>query len=450
MRHLPPEGFIDARIRDGSAGKPELDRVARMLADFYQNQPSPPEIAVWGSVQKLRISTDENFAQTRRFIGRTISRQAFEAIRAFTESCYERRRALFDKRVADGWIRDCHGDLHLDHIHLMDSEPVIYDCIEFNDRFRHLDVASDAAFLAMDLDFHDRPDLARFFIRRLAVLMEDPDMEQLMDFYQCYRAFVRGKVESFHSVADIADQGERALAEENARRYFQLALQYAMSGTHPLAIICMGRVATGKSTLASALSHELGWSMISSDTLRKTLAGVPLHVRGDAASRMKLYAPDMTERTYDAMIREARKTMDGGHGVIIDATFSKRAFRGRLRKTLGDGHLRWIVAEIDEPTARQRLRQRETGYDVVSDARLGDHQMLDAAFEAPDELPPDTAIHLTTAADPAMMIHRLLSALATRAEIGKITGNSNGKPRQLAGSVHPCLPHGSSSSDSYC
>jgi hypothetical protein len=415
--------------------------VARTLAGFYQKQPSPPEIAEWGCVGKLRISTDENFAQTRRFIGRTISRQAFEAIRAFTESCYERRRALFDKRVADGWIRDCHGDLHLDHIHMTDGEPVIFDCIEFNDRLRHLDVASDAAFLAMDLDFHDRPDLSRFFIRRLAVLLEDRNMEALMDLYQCYRAYVRGKVESLHSVADIANDGERTAAADNARRYFLLALRYAVVGTRAAAIVCMGRVASGKSTLAAALSHELGWRMISSDTLRKTLAGVPLHIRGDAASRAKLYAPEMTERTYDTMIRQAREIMDGGHGVILDATFSKRAFRDRLRTTLGNANMKWIVAETDETTARQRLRQREAGHDVVSDARLGDHQMLDAAFEAPDELPPDASIHLSTAGNPAKVIQQLLSSLTTlsrgHGKIGKNADNPTGAARSLAASLHP-------------
>jgi aminoglycoside phosphotransferase family enzyme/predicted kinase len=435
MRHLDPAGFLDARIRNNSAGKPELERVARTLAQFYQKQPSPPNVAEWGNVEKLRISTDENFTQTRRFIGKTISRQAFDAIRAFTESCYERRRPLFDKRVADGWIRDCHGDLHLDHVHMTDGVPVIYDCIEFNDRFRHLDVASDTAFLAMDLDFHGRPDLSRFLVRRLAVMLEDRDMEALMDFYQCYRACVRGKVESFHSVAEIADDEERAAAAEKARRYFQLALQYAVGGTRPAAIVCMGRVASGKSTLAAALSHELGWRLISSDVLRKTLAGVPLHVRGDDASRAKLYAAGMTERVYHTMIHEAGDILHGGHGVILDATFSKRAFRDRLRESLGETNAIWIAAETDEVSARQRLRGREAEEDVVSDARIGDQRMLDAAFEAPEELPPGAMIHLSTASDPDKAVHRLLTALATRAEIGKNAGNSNGAARPIAGSL---------------
>jgi hypothetical protein len=413
MRWLEPAGFLNTRIKAGTAGKPELERVARTLADFYQKQPSPPEIAGWGNMEKLRISTDENFTQTRRFIGKTLSRAAYEALRAFTGSCYERRRLLFEKRVAQGWIRDCHGDLHLDHIHVTDAALHIYDCIEFNDRFRHLDIASDAAFLAMDLDYHGRPDLARFFIRRLAELSNDPEMEELMDFYKCYRAYVRGKVESLHAVAEIADDGERATAATAARRYFQLALQYAICGSSPLVLVFMGRVASGKSTLAAALARELGWQLISSDLRRKTLAGVPPHGRGDAAGRKRLYSSGMTEQTYDSMIQDAREILHGGHGVILDATFSKRAFRDRLRETVGDENVKWIVAEVDETAALERLKRREVQQDVVSDARCEDREFLNAAFEPPDELPEESKRIVMTRGTANKIAETLLMSMAT-------------------------------------
>ena len=128
MRYMEPEGFLDARLKAGTAGRKEISRVAQALADFYRQQPSPPDVAKWGTVEKLRLSTDENFAQTEAFIGKTISRSAFETIREFTEYSYT-RRAAFDRRVAGGWIRDCHGDLHLDHIHITAEALHIYDCI---------------------------------------------------------------------------------------------------------------------------------------------------------------------------------------------------------------------------------------------------------------------------------------------------------------------------------
>lgn len=413
MRQLPPEGFLDARIKAGTAGEPELERVARTLVEFYRKQTPTPEIEEWGGIEKLRINTDENFSQTEAFVGKTISRAAFETIREFTNAFYERKRPLFEKRVSDGRIRDCHGDLHLDHVHVTDDELHIYDCIEFNDRFRYLDVANDVAFLAMDLDYHGRPDLGRFFVRRMAELSGDAEMTRLMDFYQCYRAYVRGKVESFHTVSEIADGKERAAAADHARRYFKLALQYAVCGPHPGALVFMGRVASGKSTLAGAVSQELGWPMASSDELRKTLAGVPRHQRGNPKSRASLYAPCMTDLTYETMIREAKDALNHGHGVVLDATFGKRSKRDQLRKTLGDTSVKWIIAEVDEATARKRLRDRGERDDVVSDARIDDHGFLNAAFEPPDELAGLRPYFADTSGNADETVKRLLRHWAT-------------------------------------
>lgn len=407
MRELPAGGFLDELVCNGTAGEPELNRLACVLAEFYQKQPPLPEIASSGNVENLRISTDENFSQTRAFMGKTLSPAAFDAICAFTDQSYRRHGDLFGKRVADGWIRDCHGDLHLDHIHLTDDELHIYDCIEFNDRFRHIDVASDVAFLAMDLDHHGRPDLARFIVRRMIELLGDPEMSVLMDFYKCYRAFVRGKVESIQAAAEPSDATAGL-----ARRYFRLALQYAVCGSHPQALVFMGRVASGKSTLARAVADELGWRRISTDERRKDLAGVPLHLRENEPERRALYAPGMTEQTYHSIIREARETINAGNGIILDATFSNRYLRDRLRDSLGDTHVKWIIAEVDDATARERLRQRDDSPEVVSDARSGDQDFLNAAFEPADELRTKQKLTLKTNGAADEVVRRLLVALA--------------------------------------
>ena len=165
---------------------------------------------MWGRIKKLKISTDENFRQTEAFIGSTLSRPAFEAIRLYTENFYNRNAKLFDSRIREQWIRDCHGDLHLEHVHLAPKTLSIYDCIEFNDRFRYIDVANDIAFLAMDFDYHGRPDLSRYFIARLADALGDCGMLGLTDFYKCYRAYVRGKVESVRQgEVDVSDSEQR-------------------------------------------------------------------------------------------------------------------------------------------------------------------------------------------------------------------------------------------------
>ena len=155
-------------------------------------------------------------SQTEAFIGSTLSRPAFEAIRAYTAGFYARHLDLFESRLRERWIRDCHGDLHLEHIHLSPSALSVYDCIEFNDRFRYIDVANDVAFLAMDFDHHGRPDLARDFAGRMANALGDKGMPRLLNFYKCYRAYVRGKVESFRLKAVEVPEPEQKEGQAQA------------------------------------------------------------------------------------------------------------------------------------------------------------------------------------------------------------------------------------------
>ena len=163
MRRLPEEGFLQQRLAREAVTARDLDRIVEKLSGFYRSQQSSTEIAEWGSIAKLRISTDENFSQTEQFVGTLISRPAIEAIRDFTDLFYDRHSDLFERRQKEGRLLDCHGDLRCDHIHFSNGEIDIFDCIEFNERFRYLDVANDVAFLAMDLDFRKRRDLAIAF-----------------------------------------------------------------------------------------------------------------------------------------------------------------------------------------------------------------------------------------------------------------------------------------------
>ena len=169
------------------------------LHRFYQAETPTAEIEQWGTPEKLKISTDENFTQVEPFIGRIISPAAFEAIRHYTNQFYKLNENLFRERIQQHRILDCHGDLHLDHVHLTPEATTIFDCIEFNDRFRFIDIANDLAFLAMDFDFEGRSDLGNLFLRNAARESGDAGMLRIANFYKCYRAFVRGKVESIQA-----------------------------------------------------------------------------------------------------------------------------------------------------------------------------------------------------------------------------------------------------------
>jgi len=425
MRKLADRYFMLALLKKGQVGTEELDRLVSTLKTFYKAQVPTTEIAEWGRIEKLKISTDENFRQTENFVGFTISRPAFETIRFYTDKFYSENAALFEDRIRKNRIRDCHGDLHLEHIHITPKAISIYDCIEFNDRFRYTDVANDVAFLAMDLDFQGRPDLSRQFTTRITDALNDPEMARLMDFYKCYRAYVRGKVETFHQSVSGLPVHKRSEIRARAERYFRLALQYVVCGSKPIVLIIMGRAASGKSTLARSLARELSWEVFSSDRIRKQLAGVPLYERPEPAARRQLYSKAMTEKTYDALRTNAVGQIEAQRSVIVDATFSSRRQREELVHQLGVLGVDYCFAETmaSEETLKTRLVKREVKLNEVSDARMEDFELLTRSYEAPAEVEPDHFVSVSTdSALEATLIETLkkLSAVQNKPLIGQV------------------------------
>jgi aminoglycoside phosphotransferase family enzyme/predicted kinase len=389
MRELPSGWFLSELLVKGLVGETEINRVISCLHRFYESETPTPEVEQWGTPEKLKISTDENFAQVEPFAGKTISPAAFETIRHFTNSFYVAKEELFLERIQQHWIRDCHGDLHLDHIHLTPEATTIFDCIEFNDRFRFIDVANDLAFLAMDFDFEGRSDLGNLLLRNAAREFRDAGMLEVANFYECYRAFVRGKVESIQArEKEMVDPREH---EKQAARYFRLALRYAVTGSEPLVLVVMGRVGTGKTTVAKQLGSELEWPVFSSDQIRKTLAGVPLTERTAPELRDKMYSKQMTEQTYKKLVEDGLVALATHNGVILDATFSSRANRDFLPEQCAKANVRLQVVELDADLGqiKRRLNARDETSAEISDARLEDFEKLNAAYEPPSELARD-------------------------------------------------------------
>ena len=225
MKQLPQGRMMDVLLPRGQVTREMVARVAEKLVDFHQRAETNPEIAAFGRLDVIRQNTDENFAQTEKYIGLTIFRAKYERIRGYTDDFIKSNARLFEKRVREGKIRDCHGDLHAAHICFTDSI-CIYDCIEFNDRFRYSDVASEVAFLAMDLDHYQQAGLSRHLVNTYVELGHDEDLRKLLNFYKCYRAYVRGKVESFKLDDPYIPEEEKARVLTAAQAYFELAESY--------------------------------------------------------------------------------------------------------------------------------------------------------------------------------------------------------------------------------
>ncbi|MBC8152458.1 MAG: AAA family ATPase [Bacteroidetes bacterium] len=388
MKQLPAGFFLDELLKKGSLTPSTLEPVLVLLADFYTKQPPDPAIAGNGDIAHLRANSDENVHTLQQFAGDTIHPVALRAIRQFTEQFYEQQRPLLEKRTHENRIKDGHGDLHLEHIHVRDGKVSIYDCVEFNDRFRYLDVASDIAFLVMDFDFHQRPDLARYVTDRMARLLNDPDMGSLMDFYQCYRACVRAKVDSIRSREPEVPASERQQSHEKAVRYGQLALRYATLGSGPAVIMVGGRVGSGKSTLARQLADLLGADYLSSDVVRKKQAHIPPHERTTPEEKVVLYAAGQKDHVYDSLLRNTLEGIQEGRICVVDATFGQSTNRALFTEALIRQGVPYyfLEAQASETTIRQRLKQRDQQPHVVSDARLADFDRLNQAYQAPTEI----------------------------------------------------------------
>ena len=226
MRRIPEDLMMLNLLKDGAVDLQMVGNVARTIADFHRDAQRGDAISDFGRPEIIRENIKENFLQTERYIGKTVSHEKYYGIKNYALDFINQNGSLFKKRMDEGKIRDCHGDIHMEHVCIADKI-YIYDCIEFNDRFRYGDVASDIAFLAMDLDFHEEKKLSDGFVESYIKASGDKEIMLLIDFYKCYRACVRAKVDSFELDDPNLNEEEKEEAGKIASKYFDLAFCYA-------------------------------------------------------------------------------------------------------------------------------------------------------------------------------------------------------------------------------
>lgn len=228
MKRLPEETIMTRFLEDGKITGEHLDRIASILSKFHRNVKTGKGVDEYGSLKQIRANWLQNFEQTRNLRGYVFGREEFDFIERSVNSFVENRKTLFDRRVEEGRIRECHGDLHSGNIFILpDGRPCIFDAIEFFKGFSCCDVASEIAFLAMDLEFKGRVDLSEQFINRYIEYSGDTEILELLDFYKCYRAYVRAKVVGFKLSDENVGEEEKKESEALAKKYFHLAKKYA-------------------------------------------------------------------------------------------------------------------------------------------------------------------------------------------------------------------------------
>lgn len=412
MRHLPEERRLDRLLRRNAVTPALVDQIAARLADFHREASAAEEVVANGSPAAVAAILDGNFAAVRPFRDATIPAADDDAIQNFAHRFLARHESLLRRRQAEKRIREGHGDLHTDHLYFADGL-VIVDCIEFNTAFRYCDVASDIAFLSMDLDYHGHPELAARLVERYAALADDPELPGLIPFYSCYRAYVRGKVDSLKSAEEEVGPDEQAAARDSARRHFDLAYRYTWTAT-PALVVIAGLSGTGKSTVAAELRRRTGFVHVNSDVVRKQLAGLAPTDRGGTDFGSGLYTAEHSARTYDRMFEMADEALAAGRGVVVDATFQLAAGRETARRIAAARNAPFLLVECRCPEAEveHRIRGRTARGDNPSDAGWEIHleqRRRSEPFAEPDRLVLDTA------APPEELSRRVESALRNRA-----------------------------------
>ncbi len=383
MRRLPEARRLDSLVIEARVTKEGIHALAKRLVQFHQTA-STDQAALYGASDMIWRAVADNFSETAPFIGQTLRTKEYTLIQNFNQRFFAEHQELFRTRILQGRVREGHGDLRCEHVYFLDEGVTIVDCIEFSPRLRTCDTASELAFLTMDLELQGAPTLAAELAHTYAVQVEDADFLGLLPFYQCYRAYVRGKVESLKSREPEVSSTEQDRARKQARRAFRLAARYARGATPPALVVVCGRVGTGKSTVARLLSEHTGFMVLNSDVVRKRLAGLLPTAHVSADYRAGIYSAAFTRRTYTTLQTQAAEELHVGRGVIVDATCKRREDRQALL-ALGNRlgvPILFLECRTSAAEVERRLRERERQGDSASDATWA------IALREQDDFPP--------------------------------------------------------------
>jgi aminoglycoside phosphotransferase family enzyme/predicted kinase len=387
MREFDQNGLLSRVIARDELTTARVDELAGEVAAFHERTGRVDANTPYGEPQGILADARENFAAMHGADIGAAARADLDDLAGWTEDEGRRRTPAFVTRKGDGFVRECHGDLHLGNIALVGTTPprvTLFDCIEFNASMRWIDVMSDVAFLVMDLRDHNRPDLAARFLNAYVSRTGDYEGLCVLPFYTVYRALVRAKIACLRLAQTSGDERTALLGE--FRAYVDLARRETMRKP-PSVIITHGVSGSGKSTRAQALV-ENGAIAIRSDVERKRLFGLESSARSHSPVGGGLYASDVDRRTYDRLAAEARTVIRAGYTVVVDAAFLKRWQRDLLRTVADDLGVRFVIADCSAPQSvlRERvIRRLERDHDA-SEATL---DVLASQLATEEPLGPD-------------------------------------------------------------
>ncbi|KPK05269.1 MAG: hypothetical protein AMJ64_11955 [Betaproteobacteria bacterium SG8_39] len=389
MRRFDTEDSFDRLLARGALDASLVDALADRIATFHAEIDSAPPDSPFGTPDAILADARDNFAHIARLEAPGSSRDALERLGRWTDAEGEALRETFAQRRRDGFVRECHGDLHLGNVARIDGAPVPFDCIEFNADFRWIDVMSEIAFTLMDFIDRGAPALGWRFLNRALESSGDYAGVAVLRFYLVYRAMVRAKVALIRARQAERGSDPRAVSSplEDFAHHLADAAAFAAPGARAL-ILTGGVSGSGKTTFAQSLLEALGAVRLRSDIERKRLHGLDATARSGSAFGAGLYAPRATQATYARLAELAQALLPAGFPLIVDATFLHAADRAPFvtlaREARAGYTLLWCDAPIE--VLRERVAAREAAGRDASEATL---EVLTRQLEALEPPEPD-------------------------------------------------------------
>jgi hypothetical protein len=395
MRRFPQGCQLDRMLAAGQLQARHLVVFADMIAALHQRAATADADSPYGRPAAVIDPALENFSQLSVLVKGTNHEPQLAKLEQWTGETCDVLQPVFRQRKADGFIRECHGDLHLANMAWLDGQPLLFDCIEFNENLRWIDVVNEIAFLAMDLDDREQTELGWIFLNRYLHETGDYRGVSLLNFYKTYRAMVRAKVTGLRLAQDDLDATQRQRTEHLFRSYLDLAEKYILSDAVSL-IITHGLSGSGKSTFAAQLAGLTGCIHLRSDLERKRLHGLTAKADSESPVAGGIYSASAFAETYTRLRDLASVVLRSGHQVIVDATFIRHCQR-RLFSRLAE-ELSVPLVILDFPLAAEELRRRieQRTASVVDDASEAGVEVLEYQIEQQEPLTAAEQQHVIT------------------------------------------------------
>ena len=369
MKRFARQNELDFLLEQNRLTTQQIEQFADYLAQQHRQAPTVAATSLFGSLETIKAPAVENFSQVRQLLSDSNTLHEIRDLESWCGNRLAELQPLFEQRKANGFIRECHGDVHLANMVWLEGQPVLFDCIEFNDSFRCIDVVNDYAFLLMDLDDRNAKHLSWSFLNRYLRQTGDYGGLPLVNFYKCYRSMVRAKVLGLRLQQTGLSSEEKNYDTALFRSYLDLASRYSHRSPTPL-IVTHGYSGAGKSTFAKQLAADLGAVTIHSDIERKRLHGLSATAQTGSDINAGIYQEELTTQTYARLLSLAKQVITAGFLVIVDATFLNRQYRASMHRLAQELRVPFVILDfqIAEDELFQRIRMRRNDNEIISEA----------------------------------------------------------------------------------